>query len=176
MLTAERLHGCSPQASGGAGQGHCRPVLQNSQVRAVADIQRRLSCYGCVFRPAHDRHLLPCFFGSARQLIWGCSQPSTQWLPVVMSLSAAAHLCCCCVVWCRRVVSDAALATVATAACLHLAGGDKDFRVTAPSLNFPDAWGADLVMQVRCNLGLAFSNPQASAKSSSFVHTAFPAH
>jgi hypothetical protein len=49
-------------------------------------------------------------------------------------------------------VSDAALAAVATAACLHLAGGDKDFRVTAPSLNFPDAWGADLVMQVQCKL------------------------
>lgn len=42
------------------------------------------------------------------------------------------------------------MAAVATAACLHLAGGDKDFRVTAPSLTFPDTWGADLVMQVRC--------------------------
>lgn len=49
---------------------------------------------------------------------------------------------------CRRVVSDASMAAVATAACLHLAGADKDFRVTAPSLIFPDAWGADLVMQV----------------------------
>lgn len=49
---------------------------------------------------------------------------------------------------CRRVVSDASMAAVATAACLHLAGADKDFRVTAPSLSFPDAWGADLVMQV----------------------------
>lgn len=48
----------------------------------------------------------------------------------------------------RRVVSDASMAAVATAACLHLAGGDKDFRVTAPSLSFPDTWGADLVMQV----------------------------
>lgn len=50
----------------------------------------------------------------------------------------------------RRVVSEASMAAVATAACLHLAGGDKDFRVTAPSLTFPDTWGADLVMQVRC--------------------------
>lgn len=41
------------------------------------------------------------------------------------------------------------MAAVATAACLHLAGGDKDFKVTAPSLSFSDAWGADLVMQVR---------------------------
>lgn len=41
------------------------------------------------------------------------------------------------------------MSAVATAACLHLAGGDKDFSATSPSLDFPDNWGTDTVMAVR---------------------------
>jgi hypothetical protein len=41
------------------------------------------------------------------------------------------------------------MSAVATAACLHLAGGDKDFSATSPSLDFPDDWGTDTVMAVR---------------------------
>jgi hypothetical protein len=46
-------------------------------------------------------------------------------------------------------VGDSAMSAVATAACLHLAGGDKDFSATSPSLDFPDNWGTDTVMAVR---------------------------
>ncbi|KAF8059217.1 VPS51 [Scenedesmus sp. PABB004] len=47
----------------------------------------------------------------------------------------------------RRVVGDGAMAAVASAARLDLAGGDRDFSPSAPSLTFGQGWGADVVVQ-----------------------------
>lgn len=63
------------------------------------------------------------------------------------------------------------MAAVATAACLHIAGGDKDFRSTAPSLSFPDLWGADLVMQVREWQACLASNVPACCGTLQFCRT-----
>jgi hypothetical protein len=52
-------------------------------------------------------------------------------------------------------VGESAMSAVATAACLHLAGGDKDFSATSPSLDFPDNWGTDTVMAVRTAFAIA---------------------
>lgn len=51
----------------------------------------------------------------------------------------------------RRVVGDAAMVSVAQAAGLHIAGGDKDFSPTAASLTFTEDWGAAMVLQVSCH-------------------------
>uniref|UniRef100_A0A383VMJ6 Vacuolar protein sorting-associated protein 51 homolog n=1 Tax=Tetradesmus obliquus TaxID=3088 RepID=A0A383VMJ6_TETOB len=69
----------------------------------------------------------------------------------------------------RRTVGDSAMSAVATAACLHLAGGDKDFSATSPSLDFPDNWGTDTVMAamsaVTTDIGLLHSQlPELSLR------------